>query len=711
MNKPARNTEWLPSFRRALAFLRPHRRPLVIGLLAAIGVSAFYTFSISSVVPLLKVIFADHESLTDWIHRIETDRRLNVAVTPDQEDSELGLAIGAVRPESRSAEALKSVKRITSINGQKLSAFGVLREIATHPDKDIEAVGVVTYDGEERTVRLKLRSYHWWSRPLRAIAAWLPSSKNPDGRYNTLAIVMALLVAISLLGGICRFVNEGLVALAVQQSIHDLRGQLADHVLRLPMEWHSGHPPGDTLGRFATDLSKVEVGVMTLFGKTIREPLKAVGVLTLTLMIDWKMLVIALLGVPIGAIVMAVFGRTVKRAQKRASQSWGRLIDHLGEKLAGIRVVKAYSMQVAEARRFDAEGRTLTKAQTSIELVDAATNPALESLAVFGVAAFVLYGGSRVFSGELEPHLFFAATICLGGIFDPVRKMGNVNNRLQAAEASAKRLFELIDLPTEDQMAAGGIELPPLRESIEFRGVSFAYPLHPERLVLNDVDLTVRRGQIVAVVGPNGSGKTTLVSLMLRFYSPARGAILIDGQDIAGVSLDSLRRQIGLVTQDSVVFSATVHANISYGAGEDVPREAVVDAARMAHVDDFIQTLRSPTGTGYDAAITARQLSGGQRQRLALARAILRNPPILVLDEATSQVDSESERKIQEALDDVTRDRTTFIIAHRYSTISRADLIVVLNEGRVVACGSHADLLVTCPFYVTLCETQFAPAG
>jgi subfamily B ATP-binding cassette protein MsbA len=429
-------------------------------------------------------------------------------------------------------------------------------------------------------------------------------------------------------------------------------------------------------------------------------------------MIEWRLVVVALVALPVAAIVIRTFGKLAKRAQRRASQSWGRLLDHLGERLAGIRAVKAYNMQGAEARRFEAEGRRLTHAQTQIELLDAGIKPALETLATVAAAAFILYGANLVFTGRLDAHLFIAAVVCLGGIFDPVRKMGNVNNRLQAADVSAQRLFELLDLPAEPVARPDrDATLPRLERSIEFRDVSFAYPAQPDRVVLDSVSLTVKCGQAVALVGPNGSGKTTLVSLLLRFFEPTAGDIRIDGRNIASVNIESLRGQIGLVTQDAVIFSDTVRDNIAYGVN-GVGEQSLRAAARHAHIDEFIQGLKvennGEVATGYDAPINARSLSGGQRQRLALARAILRDPPILILDEATSQVDSESERRIQEALDDVMRDRTTIIIAHRFSTIARADVIVVMSEGRIIATGKHADLLESCSFYASFCETQFA---
>jgi len=699
-------------FRRAIGYLRPHRRALITGLVAALGVSLFYTFSVSSVVPVLKIIFAEHETLVDWLHRAETQRRLGVALAADLPDDPHGLILIDVRPSSPAIGQLRAGDRLTSLQGQPCSAYELARRIANTPATRLERVGIVAPDGQRRELTLRLHPHRAWWPLVRDGVRWLPTGNQPDERFQTLLVVMAAVVLISTLGGLCRFANEGLVAVAVQRAMHDLRTALARHALQLPLHWHSAQPPGDTLSRFANDIAKVEVGINTLFGKVIREPLKAIGVLTLTLLLDWRMLLVGAVGLPVGLLVIRVFGRLVKRAQRRASQSWGRLLDHLGERLAGIRVVKAYNMQEAESRRFETEDRNLTRAQTHIELVDAATSPALEMLAALAISAFILYGGARVFARELEPHMFFGAVICLGGIFDPLRKMGNVYNRMQAAEVAARRIFDLLDLPAEEQVAPTDVaEVPRLREGIEFQDVAFSYPGNPQRLVLNGVSFRVQRGQVVALVGPNGSGKTTLISLLLRFFDPLRGRILLDGHDIRTLPLADLRRQIGLVTQDAVVFSDTVRANIAYGAN-GASEEAVRRAACLAHADEFVRELRvehdGQVTRGYDARISARTLSGGQGQRIALARAIVRDPPILILDEAMSQVDSESEQKIQQALAEVTRDRTTFVIAHRFSTIARADLTVVLNEGRVVGVGRHDELMESCPFYVTLVRTQFA---
>jgi len=706
------NKRWLPHFRRSLGFLRPHRRVLIVGLASALGVSVSYTFSISTIVPILKVIFADHETLVDWLSRSEAQRRLGVVLAPDLPDDPAGLRIDRVKVDGSASGVLRDGDRISGLEGQPGSSYAILKRLAQHPYEQI-AARVHRADGPGQEMVLRLGSYRSWWVALQRLAARLPAAQDARGRLYTLAVVMGVLVVVSVVGGLCRFANDGLIQVAVQRAMHDLRSRVGDHVLRLPVAWLSTQPPGDTLARLATDLSKVEVGQTTLFGKAVREPLNALGVLSLAFVIDWRLLLVALVGLPVGFLVLRVFGRTVKRAQRRASQSWGRLLDHLGERLEGVRIVKACNMETAESARFEQEGRNLTRAQTHIELVDAATNPALELLAVVAVAAFILYGGSRVFGGQLEPHLFFAAVVCMGGMFDPVRKLGNVNNRLQAAEVSARRLFELIDLPVEGSAAGESreaVRLPPFREAIEFEDVWFAYPGSP-RPVLQEINLRVKKGEVVALVGPNGSGKTTLVSLLLRFFEPTRGRVLIDGHDVREISLDSLRAQIGLVTQEAIVFSGTLRENIAYGA-DGLGDEAVRRAARLARVEEFVGELgaagQGSPGDGYDVTISARTLSGGQRQRIALARAILRDPPILILDEATSQVDSESEQKIQQALEEVTRDRTTFIVAHRFSTIARADRIIVLNEGRIIGSGRHDELLRRCPFYAALCETQFA---
>lgn len=697
---------WLGNFRRALGYLWPHWRPLVLGLVAAVGVSVFYTSSLSSIVPALKIIFADHETLADWLARTEASRRLGIVLTGDVPDDRDGLRISGVRPDSINENNLSADYRIIALGGEPHSAYALTSKLAQAEGQQIVAT-IITADDAEIEITLQLApARSWWA------LAHSTANQLPVDRFNALLVLLGVIIVIVTLGAACRFINEALVAVAVQRAMHDMRCNLADHVLHLPVPWHTARPVGDTLGRFSNDLAQTERGIWTVFSKTVREPLKAVGVLGLTLVLDWRVLVVAVAGLPIAALLIKTFGTLVKRAQKRASKSWGVLLDHLDERLSGIRVVKAYNMEDAESQRFRNEGNRLRKAQTNIEVADAAIKPLLETLAMLAVAGFILYGGSRVFSQQVERDVFFAAVVCLAGMFDPVRKLGNVNNRVQAADAAVGRVFEVLDTPAEAHVikTETSKKKPTFDRALAIENLSFNYPGNEEP-VLQNINLTVQQGQFVAVVGPNGSGKTTLVSLLMRFFEPTSGAIKLDGVDIREFDLPALRRQFGLVTQDAVIFSGPVRDNIAYGAN-GVGAEAVERAAGQAHLDEFLDNLSrerdGEVASGLDAQINARDVSGGQRQRIALARAILYDPPILILDEATSQVDAEAEHKIQEALAEITADRTTIVIAHRFSTIRRADHIVVLNQGQIVNQGSHEKLINHCPIYTGLYQTQFA---
>ena len=422
------------------------------------------------------------------------------------------------------------------------------------------------------------------------------------------------------------------------------------------------------------------------------------------------MLVVFLVA-PGAGLVIHYLGNKIKRAQRRSLYAWGQLLDLLDERIAGIKILKATHSGRRESLQFFRRARKLFNQQVKIAKADAATSPLLEFVGAVAVCAFVLYGGHLVFAGEMEAPEFFVSMACLAAMLAPIRRIANVNNRLQAAESAATRIFEIIDLPYE-QDVAGAVELPALAGSIEFRDICFTYE-GSDRPALADVNLTVKAGETIAIVGGNGSGKTTLSSLLLRFYNPSHGHILLDGIDIHKATLRSLRQQIGLVTQDTVIFTDTIRNNIAY-ANPKVPDEQVYAAAKAAHADDFIAKVHSEVGgqeqTGYEAIVSSRTLSGGQKQRLAIARAVLNNPAILIFDEATSQVDADSEKKIQEALAELTRGRTTFIIAHRLSTVINADRIAVMEKGQIIAAGTHQHLLEDCDHYRTFCNAQLQPA-
>jgi subfamily B ATP-binding cassette protein MsbA len=326
----------------------------------------------------------------------------------------------------------------------------------------------------------------------------------------------------------------------------------------------------------------------------------------------------------------------------------------------------------------------------------------LEVIAVLAMMGVATWLGAEVVHDRIEPDEFFSLLFVLGMMFQPLRSVGDLYGRVQRSAAGAQRIFSVLDAPPEEEVLDGAVDLPPLRESIEFRGVTFTYP-NTTVPALNHVNLSVARGEVVAIVGRNGSGKTTLMNLLLRFYDPQEGEILLDGRDIRRATLRSLRKQFSLVTQDAVVFAASMADNITYGA-RDAAETDVVAAARRAYADEFIRAM--PNGYATISGDRGMTLSGGQRQRLSIARAIFRDAPILIFDEATSQIDAESEAKIQTVLKDVATDRTTFVIAHRLSTIRVADRIVLLDEGQVVDTGTHEELLKRCPLYGVLCRTQ-----
>jgi ABC-type multidrug transport system fused ATPase/permease subunit len=417
---------------------------------------------------------------------------------------------------------------------------------------------------------------------------------------------------------------------------------------------------------------------------------------------------------PPALLLIRKLGQSMHRASRRSLQSLSEMLGVLEETLLGIRVVKAYTMEHSERKRFFRVNRRLLRQQYKMERIDAVTGPGVEALgltaglAAAGVAGFLVFRGTDLlgYFYRMDPYYFMAWLGALFALFDPVRKLAKVATKFQQADAAAKRIFELQDVEQE-RFVPNAPALPRHSRTLEFRRVGFRYP-SASGDALRDVDLTVRAGETVAIVGPNGSGKTTLVSLVPRLLDPTAGAVLIDGQDVSRCSIRSLRRQIGLVTQDAVIFHATVAENIAYGLRRPKPQQ-VLEAARKAFVDEFVAELPA----GYDTVVGEHgsTLSGGQRQRIAIARAILRDPAILIFDEAMSQIDAHSEQRIHQAMHDFVRGRTTLMIAHRFLTVLEADRIVVMNEGRLVDFGTHRELLDRCGLYRHLYETQLTASS
>jgi ABC-type multidrug transport system fused ATPase/permease subunit len=470
--------------------------------------------------------------------------------------------------------------------------------------------------------------------------------------------------------------------------------------------------------RLVGDSAGLQEGFKVVLGRAIQEPINATLALGLALFIDWRLTLFIVVFVPVMYVMLRKFGKKMRRASRAALQTNSSMLGQIEGSLVGIRVVKSAGAERFERRRYRRIMDTLLGEQLKMARYEAISGPVLETTGMLAAGAVLIVASYLVLvEHTLSQAWFFVVVACLVSIGEAMRRLSKVNNVLQRANAAAARIWELMDIPTErdespPRLAARpqGRVLPPLQRDITFENVSFTYP-GAGAPALSGVDLTVRKGQSVAIVGRNGSGKTTLLAMLPRFYDPQRGRVLIDGVDVRHVSLRSLRRQIGVVTQEAIVFPGTVAQNIAYGHARPIDsiRDQIEDAARRAHAHEFI--LEKPQG--YDTPLDGlgSQLSGGQRQRLNIARAILRDTPILILDEATSQVDAESEHHIQQAIESLMHERTTFVIAHRFSTILSADTIVVMDRGTIVGQGRHDELLRTCETYKQLYERQlFTPA-
>jgi subfamily B ATP-binding cassette protein MsbA len=499
-----------------------------------------------------------------------------------------------------------------------------------------------------------------------------------------------LLIVAYVFKGLSSYVSGYWMADVGQRVVRDLRDRLFAHTLRQSAAFFAGRTSGHLVSRITNDVQQVQLAVTETAADLIRESLTVFGYAAILFFIDWKLALLCMVAAPLIVYPLVRLGQRVRRMTRRGQEELGH-VTHLGtEAFTGHRIVKAFGAEEREARRFAAASELLYRTNMKITGAVAALPPLMELLGGLAIAGALFYGSREIEAGRLTPGdftLFLASALAMYG---PVKKLSRVNAGLQQTLAAAERIFEMLDTHTEVGERPGAAPLPRHRDTVEFRSVSFAYSDDPTRPTLSGVSFHARAGQVVALVGLSGAGKTTLVNLIPRFYDVTGGAILIDGTDIRDVTLRSLRDQIALVTQDTVLFDDTIAANIAYGT-PGASREAIERAARAAHAHEFIADLPSR----YDTAIGERgqRLSGGQRQRLAIARALLKDSPLLLLDEATSSLDAESELLVQDALVNLMRNRTTFVIAHRLSTVRRADKIVALEHGRVVEIGTHDELV------------------
>tara|TARA_B100000809_G_scaffold246608_1_gene274738 strand:- start:162 stop:1919 length:1758 start_codon:yes stop_codon:yes gene_type:complete len=511
------------------------------------------------------------------------------------------------------------------------------------------------------------------------------------------ALYASLLPLLAVVRGIAQYASGYLVKWVGNRVVMDVRVETYAHLQNLSVGYYDSNKTGEMISRTVNDTTLIERAVSTVVTDLVRQPFIAVGALATIVYLDWKLALASLILIPATAYPIAVFGRKVRRAAKQGQERIADMMSIMQEVILGVRVVKAFRMETHEVNRFAVECKALFGRMMRIVRAREMMEPVMVVLsAVVFLLIFIYAGWTQVPFPDL---ITFGGAMFL--MYDPIKRLGKLHMEIQRSSAAADRVFEILDTSGLVQDCPDAVECESPVERIEFKGVSFAYEDTP---VLRDISFSVTAGERVAVVGSSGAGKTSLVNLIPRFFDVTAGAVLINGRDLRELTMDSIRRQIGLVTQEIVLFNMTVRENIAYGT-EDAAQDALEEAARRAHAAEFIDQLPEK----YETVIGERgvRLSGGQRQRLAIARAILNNPPVLILDEATSALDTESERLVQAAIDEIMAGRTVFAIAHRLSTIVNCDRIIVLDAGELVESGTHDELLSVGGIYRRLYDLQF----
>lgn len=673
------------SMARLLPYVWPYRRQVLLSFLFAGLVALFWSVNLSVAFPIVKVLIQGQTI-----------------------DSYVQQEIESARKEIAKREAV--LKRL---DARELR----LRDSAGGMDQ-AEEVDLLK-DRSRQQAKMSAAAHKL------LVMEWVRAnvvSRLPGDQFDLLALIFGITLLALVLKGLCVFAQDVLIGNVVELTSMSIRKQCFRKVLLL--DYQTLHLAGtsDLMSRFTHDLYLLGYSLRLVGGKVVREPLKAACCIIGALLVCWQLTVMSLLFVPLIGLVFHRIGRKLKLASRRMMESMSRIYKTLEETFDVLKVVIAFNGARRQRQRFHRENKEYFRKSQRIVRIDALTSPVTEVLGMFTALIALLPGaylvlrhttsiwGIRLTSQPLDVAELSLLYVLLAGVIDPVRKLSSTYAKLKRGSAAADRIFALMDKKPLVTEPATPLPLPRHRESIAFQRVEFQYVAHQEDgiarpAVLNDVSLTVQAGEVVVVVGENGSGKSTLVNLLPRFFDPDHGEVLIDGVDIRQVRLHDLREQIGIVTQETLLFDDTIYENIRYGKPE-ATRADVEEAARKAYVTDFLAQL--PDGFETLVGEKGRRLSGGQRQRIALARAILRNPSILILDEATSAIDAQSEALIHESLRHFSQGRTTFLITHSVSQsiLDFVTRIVVMEEGRLVASGTHGQLLAECPVYQRLFRSQ-----
>ena len=522
------------------------------------------------------------------------------------------------------------------------------------------------------------------------------------GQMDALLFVCGLIVACVILANVFRYLERIMATKIRADLVKNIRMDIFKSVTKLHIGYFNSQRKGDLISRFTSDVQEVEHAVMSSLKAVLKEPITIIVYFLILFTISAKLTLFTLLVLPLTGGVLAEIIKRLKRQATKTQQSLGRIANILDETFTGMRVVKAFNARNYIIKKMDEESSYYRKVSKSMSYKNEMASPVSEILGVLIIAGIIFFGGNMVLSknSSLEPEVFLGFLAMFAMIIQPAKEFSNGITALQRGTASAKRIFTLIDTQPLIENKPNAIKLQSFEKNITFENVSFAYEAG---LVLRNINLTVERGKTVALIGPSGGGKSTLADLVPRFYDPTEGDVSIDGISIRDYDIESLRKQMGVVTQESILFNDTIYNNIAFGM-PGVSEEAVIQAARIANADDFIMQ----TEFGYQTRIGERgsKLSGGQRQRISIARAVLKNPPILILDEATSALDSESEKLVQEALFNLMKNRTSLVIAHRLSTIQHADEIIAIQDGQIAERGTHDQLIQLRGLYWKLSTIQ-----
>ncbi len=520
---------------------------------------------------------------------------------------------------------------------------------------------------------------------------------------DTLNLIAGTVILLIVLQGIFMYGQTYLMAYSSQKIIIDIRRDLYQHFQKLSMLFFEKRPIGTIMSYITNDVAALQTALVNNVIDFVNHSVTLVGSIILLLYIDWKLSLLMFVTFPLILYTVNVSGHKVRMKSRTLQERAADITAFLQETILAVKVIKSFSRESYELERFDYENLRNFQAQMKIVQVMAIITPIINILSTIGITAIIWFGGHEVINGNLTSGALISFLVYVINLPTPVKRLSNVYTDVQRALAAAQRIFEVLDIEPEIKDVKDAKELSTVEGHVTFNNVSFAYK--PEEQVLTDISFEARSGELIAIVGPSGAGKTTIANLIPRFYDPVAGSISIDNIDIHTVTLQSLREQIGIVPQETILFSGTIYQNIAYG-NLDASREEVIAAAKVANAHEFIMEMSD----GYETPIGERgaQLSGGQRQRIAIARAVLKNPRILILDEATSALDTESELLVQQALDRLMVGRTSFVIAHRLSTVQRANLILVMEKGKIVERGDHEALVKSDGLYSKLYRLQFS---